>query len=179
MRRRELIILLGGAAAAWPFAVRAQQKPMPVIGLLSPFTPADTEPWYRAFRQGLGDLGWVAGANLKLEYRYSNGQNERLPELVAELIKLKVDLIVVAITTDANAAAKATKTIPIVMASTGDPIATGLIASLARPGGNVTGLTQMSTDLATKRLQLLDIVEKVVAGKIRAVLNNNDSRTQS
>ena len=145
------------------------------IGLLSPLTPADTEPWHRAFWQGLSDLGWVAGANLKLEYRYSNGQNERLPELVAELIKLKVDLIVVAITTDANAAAKATKTIPIVMASTGDPIGTGLIASLARPGGNVTGLTQMSTDLAAKRLQLLQEVAPSMSRV--AVLWNPESGT--
>jgi putative ABC transport system substrate-binding protein len=158
VKRRELMLLLGGAAVSAPLAVRAQQKAMPVIGLLSPFTPADTEPWHRAFRQGLGDLGWVPGANLRLEYRYSNGRNERLPELAAELIKLKVDLIVVAVTGDAKAAAKATKTIPIVMASAGDPIATGLIASLARPGGNVTGLTQMSTDLAAKRLQLLQEV---------------------
>jgi putative ABC transport system substrate-binding protein len=148
---------------------------LPVIGLLSPLTPADTEPWHQAFRQGLGELGWVAGANVKLEYRYSDGQNERLPELVAELINLKVDLIVVSITTDANAAVKATKTIPIVMASTGDPIGTGLIASLARPGGNVTGLTQMSTDLAAIRLQLL---QEVVPSMSRlAVLWNPESGT--
>jgi putative ABC transport system substrate-binding protein len=175
MKRRELMLIVGGAAIIWPFAGHAQQKAMPVIGLLSPLTPADTEPWHRAFRQGLGDLGWVPGANLRLEYRYSNGRNERLPELAAELIKLKVDLIVVTIATDANAAAKATKTIPIVMASHGDPIATGLIASLARPGGNVTGLTQMSTDLAAKRLQLL---QEVAPGMSRvAVLWNPESGT--
>ena len=174
MRRRDFMTVLA-VAAGYPHLAGAQQKAMPVIGLLSPLTSADTEPWHRAFRQGLGDLGWVAGANLKLEYRYSNGQNERLPELVAELIKLKVDLIVVAITTDANAAAKATKTIPIVMASTGDPIGTGLIASLAQPGGNVTGLTQMSTDLAAMRLQLLQEVAPSMSRV--AVLWNPESGT--
>jgi putative ABC transport system substrate-binding protein len=112
---------------------------------------------------------------VKLEYRYSDGQNERLPELVAELIKLQVDVIVVAIATDANAAAKATKTIPIVMASHGDPIGTGLIASLARPGGNVTGLTQMSTDLAAMRLQLLQEVAPSMSRL--AVLWNPESGT--
>jgi len=175
MRRRDFMTVVA-VAAGYPHLAGAQQKAIPVIGLLSPFTPPDAEPWHRAFRQGLGDLGWVAGANLKVEYRYSNGQNERLPELVAELIKLKVDLIVVAITTDANAAAKATKTIPIVMASAGDPIGTGLIASLAQPGGNVTGLTQMSTDLAAKRLQLLQEVAPSMSRV--AVLWNPESGTR-
>jgi putative ABC transport system substrate-binding protein len=126
-----------------------------VIGLLSPFSRADTEQWHQAFRQGLRNLGWVEGTNVRLEYRFADGQQERLPGLVAELIALRVDVIVVTVTTDAVPAAKATKTIPIVMASTGDPVGTGLIASLARPGGNVTGLTQVATDLSAKRLELL------------------------
>jgi putative ABC transport system substrate-binding protein len=151
MRRRELMLLLGAAMMAAP-VLHAQQKAMPVIGLLSPFTRADTELWHRAFQQGLRDLGWVEGANVKIEYRYANGHSEGLPELAAELIKLKVDLIVVP---DALAAAKATKSIPIVMAASGDPVETGLVASLARPGGNVTGLAQMGIDLAGKRLELL------------------------
>jgi putative ABC transport system substrate-binding protein len=155
MNRRDLIALLGGAATLWPLAARAQPKAMPVIGLLSPFSRPDTEAWHQAFRNGLHDLGWVEGVNLKIEYRYADGREQRLPELVAELIALKVDIIVVAVATDALAAAKATKTIPIVMASAGDPVAMGLIASLPRPGGNVTGLTQISTDLTGKRLELL------------------------
>ena len=155
MRRRDFVILLAGAMGGRPSAVRAQQKAMPVIGLLSPFTRADTALWHQAFQQGLRDLGWVEGANVKIEYRYADGRSERLPELAAELIKLKVDLIVVAVTPDALAAAKATKSIPIVMAAPGDPVETGLVASLARPGGNVTGLAQMGIDLAGKRLELL------------------------
>jgi len=128
---------------------------MRLIGLLSPFSRPDTEAWHQAFRNGLRDLGWVEGANLKIEYRYADGREENLPGMVAELLALKVDVIVVAVATDAVAAAKATKTVPIVMASAGDPVATGLVASLARPGGNVTGLTQISTDLTGKRLELL------------------------
>jgi putative tryptophan/tyrosine transport system substrate-binding protein len=155
IRRRELVAMIGGVAMTWPFVTRAQEKAVPVIGLLSPFSRADSEVWHQAFRQGLRDLGWVEGANIRIEYRYADGQDKRLPELVADLISLKVDIVVVTVTTDALPAAKATKTIPIVMASTGDPVGTGLIASLARPGGNVTGLTQIATDLVGKRLELL------------------------
>jgi putative tryptophan/tyrosine transport system substrate-binding protein len=155
MRRREFLGVLGGVAAAWPLAARAQQPAMPVIGLLSPFSRSDTEPWHQAFRQGLRELGWIEGENISIEYRYAEGRAERLPELVADLISHKVAAIVVAVTPDALAATKATKTIPIVMASAGDPVATGLVQNLARPGGNITGLSQMSTDLAAKRLELL------------------------
>jgi putative ABC transport system substrate-binding protein len=154
MRRRDLIGVLGGVFAA-AAAARAQRPGPAVIGLLSPFTPGETAPWHQAFRQGLRDLGWVEGPNVRLEYRYADGHSERLPDLVRELIALKPDALLVAVTPDALAAAQATRTIPIVMASPGDPVATGLIASLARPGGNVTGLTQISTDLDGKRLQLL------------------------
>jgi putative ABC transport system substrate-binding protein len=153
MRRRELI--LGAAALATPLAAHAQRKAMRVIGLSSPFSRADSETWHRAFRRGLGDLGWVEGENLRIESRYADGRDERLPGLVAELIAAKVDVLVVSVASDAVIAARATKTIPIVMASAGDPVASGLIASLARPGGNVTGLTQISTDLSGKRLELL------------------------
>jgi putative tryptophan/tyrosine transport system substrate-binding protein len=160
MRRRDLIAMLGAAAfSPVPGRAAAQgphAKSSPVvIGMLSPFTRAQTEPWHQAFRKGLHDLGWVEGGNVRFEYRYSDGHDERLPELVADLLKRKPDVIMAAVTTDALPAAKATKTIPIVIAAPGDPVATGLIASLARPGGNVTGLTQMATDLAAKRLQLL------------------------
>jgi len=155
VRRRTLIGGLGTAVIALPARAFAQKLEMPVIGLLSPFTRTETEPWHQAFRQGLRDLGWTEGANARLEYRYADGRSERLPALAAELVALKPDILVVSMTPDAHAALEATKTIPIVMASPGDPVATGLIASLARPGGNVTGLTQISTDLAAKRLQLL------------------------
>src|SRR5438045_378631 len=157
MRRRELIAAVAVSsvlsAASSRFAeVRAASA---IIGLLSPFSREETEPWNQAFRDGLRALGWTEGADARLEYRDADGRLERLPDLVAELINLKPDVLVVTVTPDALAAAKATRTIPIVMASTGDPVGTGLVASLARPGGNVTGLTQIATDLAVKRLELL------------------------
>jgi putative ABC transport system substrate-binding protein len=174
MERREFVSLLGGAAA-WPFAAHAQSPKVPVIGLLSPFSRADTKQWHQAFRKELRELGWVDGTNVRFEYRYADGRPDRLPELAVELVNLKVDVIVVAVVTDALAAAKATKTIPIVMAATGDPVASGLIASLARPGGNITGLSQMATDLAGKRLELL---KEVAPGISRvAVLWNPQDMT--
>lgn len=155
MRRRTFIALMSAIAVNGP-AVDAQAGTGPaVVGLLSPFTRAETEDWHQAFRRGMRDLGWIEGTNITLEFRYADGYSERLPGLVDELISLKPDALLVAVTPDALAAATATKTIPIVMASPGDPVATGLIASIARPGGNVTGLTQISTDLDGKRLQLL------------------------
>jgi putative tryptophan/tyrosine transport system substrate-binding protein len=180
MRRRELILGLSALVALRLFAreaaqgARAAGDAPAVIGLLAPFTRADTELWHRAFRQGLHDLGWVEGGNIRFEYRYADGQVDRLPELVAELINLKVDVIVTAVTPDALAAAKATKTIPIVMAATGDPVTTGLIASLARPGGNVTGLTQIQTDLSAKRLQLLKEIAPGIS-RIAALWNPQDA----
>jgi putative ABC transport system substrate-binding protein len=155
MRRRDLILGLGGAAVTWPRRAIAQKREMPVIGMLSPFTREETEPWHQAFREGLRRFGWVEGSNVQFEYRYTDGDDERLPEAAAALVHRRPDVIVVAVTTDALPAARVTKTIPIVMAAPGDPVATGLIANLSRPGGNVTGLTQMATDLAAKRLQLL------------------------
>jgi ABC-type uncharacterized transport system substrate-binding protein len=142
MKRRDFIMLLGGAAAAWPLVARAQQTAkIPRIGLLS---PADTAPWHQAFLRGLSDLGWVDGKNIAVEYRYSDGRNNRLPGLIADLVRLKVDIILTAVTNDTLAAKNATSEIPIVMAAAGDPVATGIVASLARPGGNITGLSQMS-----------------------------------
>jgi putative ABC transport system substrate-binding protein len=173
MRRRDFMTGLAVAVAMWPRAGRAEQQPA-TIGLLSPFTRADTEPWHEAFRQGLRKLGWVEGANVRFTYRYADGRVERLSELVAELIKLKVNVIVTAVTPDALAAAKETKTIPIVMAAVGDPVATGLIASLARPGGNVTGLTQIQTGLSAKRLQLVKEVAPDVS-RVAALWNPEDT----
>src|SRR3984893_17072828 len=177
MRRREFITLLGAAAGAWPLAARAQQsvgKTPREIGILSPFSRSDSETWHLAFRQGLRELGWVDGENIRIQYRYAEGSSERLPELVADLIGHKVELIVVAVTPDALAAAKATKTIPIVMASGGDPVAAGLIQNLARPGGNITGLSQMSTDLAAKRLELLKEVVPNLSS-VSVLLNPRDA----
>jgi putative ABC transport system substrate-binding protein len=158
MKRREFIGLIGGGAAAWPLVARAQLaggKVRRLIGMLSPFSRGDSEAWRVALGRGLRDLGWVEGDNIQIEYRYADGRSERLPGLVAELINQKVEVIVVAVNTDAIVAARATKTIPVVMAAAGDPIAAGLINSLAHPGGNITGLSQMATDLAAKRLELL------------------------
>ena len=156
MKRREFMMLLSGAAASWPLAARAQQEPAVArIGLLSPFSPATAAAWHKAFLQGLRDLGWVEGKNIRIEYRYANGGEDRLPDLATELVRLKLDVIVTTVNTDTLAAKNATSTIPIVMASAGDPVGGRLVKSLARPGGNITGLSQIAPDLAGKRLQLL------------------------
>jgi putative tryptophan/tyrosine transport system substrate-binding protein len=154
-RRRDVLVLLGAAALA-PETVRPQ-APAEVrrIGLLSPYSPSDTALWHQAFRLGLRDLGWVEGKNLGIEYRHAEGRTDRLPELAADLVRLKVDTIVAAVSSDALAARKATRAIPIVVASAGDPVESGLVDSLARPGGNVTGLTNIPAELAGKMLQLL------------------------
>jgi putative ABC transport system substrate-binding protein len=156
MQRREFITLLGGAAATWPLVAHAQQAAkIPRIGLLSPFSPANTAIWHKAFLRGLRDLGWVDGKNIAIEYRYAEGRNDHLPGLIADLARLKVDIIVTTVTIDTLAAKNAANAIPIVMVAAGDPVATGIVASLARPGGNITGLSQMATDLTGKRLELL------------------------
>ena len=156
MRRREFLTLFGGAAAAWPAPLGAQQPvKIPQIGLLSPFSPSATALWHQAFLQGLRDLGWIEGKTIGIEYRYAEGRHDRLPDLAADLVRLKVDIIVTAVTADALAAKHATKDIPIVMASAGDPVATELVENLARPGGNITGLSQIAPELAGKWLGLL------------------------
>jgi putative tryptophan/tyrosine transport system substrate-binding protein len=171
--RRQFISALGRATVAWPFTVHAQQPDkMPHIGLLSPFTAADTAQWYRAFLQGLRDLGWVDGKNIVLEYRYADGKSERLPDLVAELVQRKVDVIVTSVSNDSLAAKKATTKIPIVMAAAGDPVAIGIVESLSRPGGNITGLSQMTPDLTGKRLEFLKTLAPNVTSI--AVLFNPD-----
>jgi len=132
-----------------------QPAKVPRIGLLTPTSPSDAAPWRQAFRLGLRDLGWVEGKNISIEYRYAEGKIDRLPDLAAELVRLKVDIIVTGFSPDALAAQKATRAIPIVIASAGDPVAIGLVESLARPGGNITGLSQMTSELGGKRLELL------------------------
>jgi putative ABC transport system substrate-binding protein len=153
MRRREFITLLGGAAA-WPLGARAQQAKLPTIGFLGASTPLNWNPWTAAFVQRLRELGWIEGRTVAIEYRWAEGRSERFAEIAAEFVRLKVDVIV----TGGNAVAAAkqvTSTIPIVFAVAVDPVGSGLLASLARPGGNATGLSIQSTDLAGKRLEIL------------------------
>ena len=156
MRRRELITLFGGAAAAWPLAARAQQPAkLPTIGLLAPNTPSLDSHRVGAFVQRLRELGWIDGRNVTIEYRWGEGRNERLAEFAAEFIRLKVDIIVTSGTPQVVAAKQATSVIPIVFAVANEPVGSGLVSSLARPGGNVTGLSIQQTDVAGKRIELL------------------------
>jgi putative ABC transport system substrate-binding protein len=154
LRRREFITLLGGAAAAWPLAARAQQPRKYSIGHLSAGSPPSPELW-AVFLEALRDLGLVKGINVTFERRYAENRLDRLPELAAELVHLNVEVIATGGTLAALAAQRATTTIPIVMMSAGDPLGSGLVASLARPGGNITGLSLMAPDLSGKRLELL------------------------
>src|SRR2546423_5043291 len=154
MRRRKFIALLGGAAAARVLAAQAQQPKMPTIGALV-IGNINPEQFWREFRQGLRDLGYVEGQNIRFEFRSAEGHLERLPELAAELVRLKVDIIVTWFTPTALSAKQATDKIPIVMAETGDPLGTGLIATLSRPGGNVPGIAAATAELAGKRVQLI------------------------
>jgi ABC-type uncharacterized transport system substrate-binding protein len=165
--RRDFITLLGGAAA-WPLAARAQQLRQTRIGILHPGSPPD--PWLEGLRQGLRDLGYTEEHNIAIEYRWAEGKSERLDELAQELIEKKVDVIVVMTGPAVLAARRRTTTVPIVMAISGDPIGTGAVASLARPGGNVTGFSLMSGDLAGLRLGVLK--EAVPGAKRVAVLYN-------
>jgi putative ABC transport system substrate-binding protein len=156
MRRREVITLLGGAAAALPLAARAQQAvKRPIVGLLGDSTYLAENERAAAFAQRLRDLGWIEGRTIAIEYRWADGRSERLAEIAAEFVRLKVDVIVMGGTPAVLAAKQATSLIPIVFATAGDPVGTGLVASLARPGGNVTGLSVLAVDLAGKRLDLL------------------------
>src|SRR5437868_14935939 len=172
MRRRKFIALLGGAAAMRALAAQAQQPKMPTIGALV-IGNINPEQFWREFRQGLRDLGYVEGQNIRFEFRSAEGHLERLPELAAELVRLKVDIIVTWFTPTALAAKQATDKIPIVMAETGDPIGTGLVASLARPGGNVTGIASATAELAGKSVQLIrDMLPS--ARRVTALANAND-----
>ena len=148
---------------ALSFPADAQQaKKVPRIGFLSSLSPSETALWHQAFRQALRDLGWVEGKNISIEYRYSEGRDDRLYDLAADLVRLKVDIIVTALTPDTLAARNATREIPIVMATVGDPVGSGFVESLARPGSNVTGLTNIAPELSGKHLELLkDTVPKL------------------
>ena len=154
MKRRAFITLLGGAAA-WPLAARAQQARVPTFGWLGGATPAAQSQWAIAFTQRLRMLGWSEGSTVVIEYRWAEGRPERFAEIAAEFVRLKVDVILAAGTEAALAAKQATAIIPIVFPVAGDPVGTGLVASLARPDANVTGVSNQSRDLAAKRLELL------------------------
>ena len=156
MRRREFVALLGSTALAWPIPARAQQGgKLATIGLLGSGTAAAQSQWTAAFVQRLRELGWTEGRNVTIEYRWAEGRSERFAEFAAEFVRLKVDVILTHNTPPVIAAKQATSVIPIVFATAADPVDTGLVASLARPGSNVTGLSSQTTDLASKRIELL------------------------
>ena len=156
MRRREFITLLGGAAVAWPLAARGQQSgKLPTIGFLVPNTRSAAREWTEAFELRLRELGWIDGRTVTIEYRWVEGRTELFAEVGAEFVGLKVNVIVTSGTPAVMALQRATSVIPIVFATAGDPVTTGLVASLARPGGNITGLATVGDELAGKRLELL------------------------
>ena len=179
MRRREFIRLLSGAAAAWPFTVCAQQQPMPVVGFLNAASPGPLRQQVAAFREGLKESDYVEGRNVAVEYRWAEGQYDRLPALVADLVRQQVSVIVSGGGAPAVLAAKAaTTTIPIVFSIGADPVVLGLVASLNRPGGNITGVYQFTSGLEAKRLGLLhEMIPK--ATPIAVLVNPNFADAES
>jgi putative ABC transport system substrate-binding protein len=174
MNRRGIITLLGGAAAAWPLAARAQQPArLPTIGYLGASTRSVESLRIAAFVERLRELGWIEGRTIAIDYRWTEGRDERLAEIAAEFVRLKVDIIVTAGTPQTLAAKHATSVIPIVFAAVGDPVGAGVVESLARPGGNATGLSMQQTDTAGKRLELLrDVIPSL---RRLAIMANSDN----
>jgi putative ABC transport system substrate-binding protein len=173
MKRREFISLLGGAAAAWPLPAGAQQRRnLPLVGFFGVTTPSASKQRTAAFVQRLHELNWIDGYTIAIEYRWAEGRTERFAEIAAEFVRLNVDVIVTAGAGPVIAAKQATSNIPIVFAVASDPVATGLVAALARPGGNVTGMSYQGPDLATKRLELL---REVIPGFRRLAVMANGS----
>jgi putative ABC transport system substrate-binding protein len=177
IRRREFITVLGGAAAAWPSAVGAQQAKVARIGFLGLVSSASHASRVAALRAGLRDLGWIEGRNILIEFRWAEGNYDRLPELAAELVRLNVDVLVTHGSTGALAARKATSTVPIVITALPDMLALGLVESLSRPGGNITGLSFFNAELAAKRLELLK--EAIPALTKAAILLNPNNASNA
>jgi putative ABC transport system substrate-binding protein len=178
MRRREFIALLGGAAAAWPLATRAQQQAMPVVGILSPLAQGSGEYLLDAFRRGLGESSYVEGQNVTIDLHLTAGRFDRFPQMAVDLVQHRVSVIAAFGNNAAVAAKAATKTVPILFAVTEDPVSLGLVASLSRPGGNATGLNFFTTEVNAKRLGLLRQLVPT-AGRVALLMNPRNTLNTS